>query len=87
MPWNWSFAYREKISGWEQGHITLLEQIALDEFDILHYAAIAELKNDTAMMITGGAYAATKSAPAYEEYMANIRLTDLESVAMKPQPP
>lgn len=34
----------EEISMWEQEHMTLLEQIAPNEFDILHYAAIAELK-------------------------------------------
>ncbi len=34
----------KEISMWEQEHMTLLEQIAPNEFDILHYAAIAELK-------------------------------------------
>ncbi len=34
----------KEISMWEQEHKTLLRQIAPDEFDILHYAAIAELK-------------------------------------------
>lgn len=34
----------KKISRWEQEHKTLLEQIAPDEFDILHYGAIAQLK-------------------------------------------
>ncbi len=34
----------EETLMWEQEHMTLLEQIAPDEFDILHYAAIAELK-------------------------------------------
>jgi hypothetical protein len=29
---------------WEQEHMALLGQIAPDEFGILHYAAIAELK-------------------------------------------
>ena len=35
---------QKEISLWEQEHMTLLEQIASSEFDILHYAAIAELK-------------------------------------------
>ena len=34
----------KEISMWEQEHMTFLEQIAPNEFDILHYAAIAELK-------------------------------------------
>ena len=34
----------EDISKWEQEHIRLLAEIAPDEFDVLHYAAIAELK-------------------------------------------
>ena len=34
----------EEINAWEQEHIKLLSEIAPDEFDILHYAAIAELK-------------------------------------------
>ncbi|MBC5746165.1 methyltransferase domain-containing protein [Lachnospiraceae bacterium MD308] len=34
----------KEISMWEQEHMTLLEQIAPNEFDILHYIAIAELK-------------------------------------------
>ena len=34
----------KEISMWEQEHMTLLGQIAPNEFDILHYAAIAELK-------------------------------------------
>lgn len=34
----------EEITMWEQEHMALLEKIAPDEFDILHYAAIAELK-------------------------------------------
>jgi len=33
-----------EIKSWEQEHLTLLEKIAPNEFDILHYAAIAELK-------------------------------------------
>lgn len=35
---------KEDILSWEQEHIKLLSQIAPDEFDILHYAAIAELR-------------------------------------------
>ena len=35
---------RSEIANWEQEHMTLLERIAPDEFDVLHYAAIAELK-------------------------------------------
>ena len=38
-----SLAERE-ISMWEQEHKKLLEQIAPNEFDILHYGAISELK-------------------------------------------
>ena len=34
----------QKILAWEQEHMTLLNEIAPAEFDILHYAAIAELK-------------------------------------------
>lgn len=34
----------QEISAWEQEHIELLKEIAPDEFDILHYGAIAELK-------------------------------------------
>lgn len=34
----------EEIGAWEQEHIKLLNEIAPDEFDVLHYAAIAELK-------------------------------------------
>ena len=34
----------EEIKKWEQEHIKLLSEIAPDEFDVLHYAAIAELK-------------------------------------------
>ncbi len=34
----------KEISIWEQEHRTLLEHIAPNEFDILHYGAIAELK-------------------------------------------
>lgn len=33
-----------EVRRWEQEHIELLEKIAPNEFDILHYAAIAELK-------------------------------------------
>ena len=34
----------KEISMWEQQHMQLLKQIAPNEFDILHYVAIAELK-------------------------------------------
>ncbi len=34
----------KEISMWEQEHRTLLERIAPDQFDILHYGAAAELK-------------------------------------------
>lgn len=34
----------KEISMWEQEHRTLLEHIAPNAFDILHYGAIAELK-------------------------------------------
>lgn len=34
----------EEINAWEQEHIKLLSKIAPNEFDVLHYAAIAELK-------------------------------------------
>ena len=34
----------QEILAWEQEHMTLLNEIAPAEFDILHYAAIAELK-------------------------------------------
>ena len=32
------------IAGWEKEHVALLNEIAPESFDILHYAAIAELK-------------------------------------------
>lgn len=35
---------KEEVSLWEKEHIKMLEEIAPDEFDILHYGAIAELK-------------------------------------------
>ncbi len=34
----------EEINSWEREHIALLNDIAPEEFDIIHYAAIAELK-------------------------------------------
>ena len=34
----------DEINAWEQEHTKLLSEIAPDEFDVLHYAAIAELK-------------------------------------------
>ena len=34
----------KEISAWEKEHLKLLSEIAPEEFDILHYAAIAELK-------------------------------------------
>lgn len=34
----------KEISMWEQEHLALLGQIAPNKFDVLHYAAIAELK-------------------------------------------
>lgn len=34
----------QEISAWEQEHIKLLDKIAPNEFNILHYGAIAELK-------------------------------------------
>ena len=34
----------QEITMWEQEHRKLLEKIAPEEFDVLHYAAIAELK-------------------------------------------
>lgn len=34
----------KEISMWEQEHLALLGQIAPIKFDVLHYAAIAELK-------------------------------------------
>lgn len=35
---------KKEVSMWEQEHIKLLEHIAPEEFDVLHYGAIAELK-------------------------------------------
>lgn len=35
---------QQELASWEREHIALLEKIAPDEFDILHYGAIAELK-------------------------------------------
>ena len=34
----------DELKGWEQEHIRLLEDIAPEEFDVLHYAALAELR-------------------------------------------
>lgn len=34
----------EEIAAWEKEHKALLDKIAPEEFDVLHYAAIAELK-------------------------------------------
>ena len=34
----------DEISAWEQEHLKLLSKIAPKEFDVLHYAALAELK-------------------------------------------
>jgi len=34
----------QDIASWEAEHMNLLSEIASDEFDILHYAATAELK-------------------------------------------
>lgn len=34
----------QEIASWEQEHLELLERIAPEEFEVLHYAAIAELK-------------------------------------------
>lgn len=34
----------EEIQSWEKEHLELLEKIAPEEFEIIHYAAIAELK-------------------------------------------
>ena len=33
-----------EIANWEQEHVALLKEIAPEEFNILHYGAIAELK-------------------------------------------
>ncbi len=35
---------KEELASWEQEHRKLLSQIAPDEFDVLHYAAVVELK-------------------------------------------
>ena len=34
----------DEINAWEQEHLKLLSEIAPEEFDVLHYAAIAEMK-------------------------------------------
>ena len=36
----------QDIASWEAEHMNLLSEIASDEFDILHYAATAELKGN-----------------------------------------
>ena len=33
-----------EINSWEQEHLKLLSEIAPEEFDVLHYAALAVLK-------------------------------------------
>jgi len=35
---------KDEIASWEREHKVLLDNIASEEFDVLHYAAIAELK-------------------------------------------
>ncbi len=35
---------KEELASWEQEHRKLLSKIAPDEFDVLHYAAVVELK-------------------------------------------
>jgi len=34
----------EELQSWEQEHLKLLSEIAPEEFDIKHYAALVELK-------------------------------------------
>ena len=34
----------EELQSWETKHLKLLSEIALEEFDIKHYAALVELK-------------------------------------------
>lgn len=34
----------EHVATWEREHMALLERIAPERFDVLHYAAMAELK-------------------------------------------
>ena len=34
----------EQVANWEKEHMALLQEIAPEKFDVLHYAAIAELK-------------------------------------------
>lgn len=34
----------ERIAAWEQEHMAMLERMAPERFDVLHYAALAELK-------------------------------------------
>ena len=34
----------EELASWEKEHMALLDQIAPDNFEILHYAALAELR-------------------------------------------
>lgn len=36
----------QEVAAWEKEHMNLLSEIAPDEFDILHYAAMAELKRN-----------------------------------------
>lgn len=36
----------EKIAEWEQEHLKMLEEIAPEEFDVLHYCAMSELKKN-----------------------------------------
>lgn len=42
--WSGASLSKEEINRWEKEHMKLLSEIAPDEFDILHYGAIAELK-------------------------------------------
>lgn len=35
---------KEEVSAWEQEHLKLLSEIAPDEFDVLHYGAMVELR-------------------------------------------
>lgn len=35
---------KEELAGWEKEHLELLDNMAPDEFEILHYAALAVLE-------------------------------------------
>lgn len=40
----------EEVAKWEREHLALLEEIAPQEFEVLHYAEMVELKKKTVIL-------------------------------------